>query len=271
MTRITVAALALPLLWGACASAGAAPIVDLQLVDRASGQILTRYEQGGRSYVAGRPAARYAVRLVNHSAERVLVVLAVDGINAVTGQTADWGQTGYVLDPWRTADITGWRKSDTAVAAFEFAAPDRSYAARTGRPDNVGVIGIAIFREQPRPPVAYAPAPRYAEPEATDRPAAAAASPAAAAKAERADGPPRSAPAIEPTARLGTAHGAREWSAVTQTRFERLTSTPQSLVEIAYDSLPNLIAAGIVPAPVAQWRPRPFPLNTPGYVPDPPR
>ena len=33
------------------------------------------------------------------------------------GATADWRQVGYVLDPWRSYDISGWRKSDTEIAA----------------------------------------------------------------------------------------------------------------------------------------------------------
>ena len=40
------------------------------------------------------------------------------------------------------------------VAQFYFTDLPDSYAARTGRPRNVGVIGVAVFREAP-PPVAY--------------------------------------------------------------------------------------------------------------------
>ena len=46
-------------------------------------------------------------------------------------------------------EIDGWRKSMDEVAAFYFTALPDSYAARTGRPDNVGVIGVALFREEP--------------------------------------------------------------------------------------------------------------------------
>ena len=80
-----------------------------------------------------------------------MVVLSVDGVNVITGETASVGQTGYVLDPWQSYDIAGWRKSDTAIASFVFAALGDSYAARTGRPGNVGVIGMAAFLEKPEP------------------------------------------------------------------------------------------------------------------------
>src|SRR6185295_2747740 len=51
-------------------------------------------------------------------------------------------------------EITGWRKSYSEAAAFYFTALPDSYAARTDRPDNVGVIGAAVFRERVVPPVA---------------------------------------------------------------------------------------------------------------------
>ena len=151
----------------ACSSPPAAAVgslVDLQIVDRSRGETLSTWRHRGASYVAGRPGDRYAVRLTNRSPGRVLVVLSVDGVNAVSGETAAVAQTGYVLAPYQSAEITGWRKSYSEAAAFYFTALPDSYAARTGRPDNVGVIGAAVFRErvpeavggwfQPAPPVA---------------------------------------------------------------------------------------------------------------------
>ena len=79
------------------------------------------YHKDGRHFVPGRPGARYALRLRNLTHPRVLVVLSVDGINVISGETADWRQVGYVLDPGRSYDINGWRKSGSEVAAFEFA------------------------------------------------------------------------------------------------------------------------------------------------------
>ena len=126
-------------------------LASIEVFDRDSGQLAPIYHQGGRQFVPGRPGARYALRIRNLTGARVLVVLSVDGVNVVSGETADWRQTGYVLDPGRSADINGWRKSGTEVAAFEFAPIERSYAAQTGRPGNVGVIGMAVFRERPPP------------------------------------------------------------------------------------------------------------------------
>ena len=255
--------------------------VEMSVVDRESGQVLPVYQRDGRIFVAGRPAARYAIRLANQTGGRVLVVLSVDGVNVVSGQTAAWGQTGYVLDPWRSYDIAGWRKSDSAIAAFEFAALSDSYAARTGRPGNVGVIGMAVFLEKPAVELALPATPADRAGPARESAAAgeaANASPAAKAAAPRAEGSladaARAAPPLRSALsgeRLGTAHGQREWSVSSRTSFERLSSSPQAVVEIAYDSFANLVAAGVIPLPVAAQA-RAFPRNEDprGFVPDPP-
>ena len=253
----------------------------------------------GRLFVAGEPGARYSLRVSNHTDGRVLVVMSVDGVNILTGETASYDQRGYVFDARESYDVSGWRKSDSEVAAFAFAPLPQSYAARTGRPGDVGVIGMAVFTEKPAEPVvvqAPEPEPPPAQPDwrdeaARDSSRAAGGSafqgalpppPLAMAPAPKA-APAAAAAAPSPVAggvfaqrrdeKLGTAHGAREWSEVTQTAFERATSHPQAVQQIEYDTYANLVASGVIP----RWRheeprPRPFPSEPEGagYVPDPP-
>lgn len=251
-------------------------IVDLQVVDRETGQVARIWRHGGRLFVAGRSGARYSVRVVNNTAGRVLVVMSVDGVNILTGQTAGYGQRGYVFGPYETYDVSGWRKSDTEIAAFTFAPLSGSYAARTGRPHDVGVIGIAAFTERVEAPYAAAPAmaPEVREQAAADRVEEVVVS--AGRRAAAAPPPPpsaRAAPSAQAARRsekLGTGHGAREWSAVTTVPFERATAYPQLVRQIEYDSYANLVAAGVIPRPrPTPPRPRPFPSGN-GYVPDPP-
>ena len=131
-------------------------LMQVGVVDRSTGAELPVYRHRGEYWVAGRPGARYAIRVRNAMGERIMAVMSVDGVNVVTGETAGVGQNGYVFGPRERSDITGWRKSDSQIAAFEFAAAGNSYASRTGRPDDVGVIGVAMFRErmpEPPPPV----------------------------------------------------------------------------------------------------------------------
>lgn len=258
--------LALFLLGGVAAwhPAAAQALVRLAVVDRDSGAESPQYPGRGQRWIAGAPGHRYAVRLSNASGERVLVVLSVDGVNAVSGETAATSQAGYVLDPWETADITGWRKSLDDVAAFVFTDLGDSYAARTGRPDNVGVIGIAVFRE--RRATAWS-RPAWREGSAAPPPAV----PKAQASAEAGGDAARTAnaPAADATTQsLGTGHGVREWAPVGTTGFVRASRVPAEVVELRYDTARRLAALGILP----RWRPLPVaPRAFPGgFVPDPP-
>jgi len=87
--------------------------VIMSVLDRDTGEVQPQYRHGGQRWTAGERGHRYSVRLRNASPQRVLVVLSVDGINAISGEPAAPGQTGYVLDPWQSTDIAGWRKKRT--------------------------------------------------------------------------------------------------------------------------------------------------------------
>ena len=255
-------------------------LVDVNLIDRDSGARLPVYRHDGQWWVAGRPGARYAVELRNTTGAHVLGVMSVDGVNVISGETAGWDQSGYVLNSGQRAPITGWRKSDAEVAAFHFTALPLSYAARTGRPDHVGVIGVAVFRERlPVPPPVPAPTPRPMEQRESPAAGESAAGPAArqsraadaAAEPEHAARARREAPAAAP--RLGTGHGERESAWVTQTLFQRRGAQPDELIAIRYDSHENLLALGVIPRdPRRTPAPLPFPDAPPGrgYTPDPP-
>jgi hypothetical protein len=58
--------------------AQAGRLVDMEIVNRNSGETLASYPHRGQHFVAGNPGDRYAVRLSNRSDQRVLVVLSVD-------------------------------------------------------------------------------------------------------------------------------------------------------------------------------------------------
>jgi hypothetical protein len=263
-------------LHASCAAVLPPPLLDMQLVDRDSGALLTQYPSRGRRFSPGAPGARYAIRLSNRSGERVLVVLSVDGVNAITGDTAAWGQSGYVLSPGESCDITGWRKSDERIAAFEFTSLGDSYAARTGRPANVGVVGAAVFREVVVPPPVVLESPVVPS-VASAVPAAPVAPSLLTRRNDAAADAAQAAPARESAARteadstarakLGTGHGAAEWSPIRHTAFQRRTRQPEQVLEIQYDSQANLMAAGIMPRPLAGL-PSAFPNGR--YVPDPP-
>lgn len=263
---------------GAAAPSAAATgsLGSLDLVSRPDGGVLAAYSKAGRRWVVGTPGQEYSVRVCNTTAGRMLAVISVDGVNAITGDTAAPSQSGYVLSAYECTDVGGWRKSMAHTAAFYFTELPDAYAARTGRPENVGVVGVALFPEKPQP-IAWrdrlgilqgeilgdAPAPRRD----------AGASGGAESRAGAAGNSFRDEAAPMPSAplaKLGTGHGRTEDSPTQMVRFERASATPAATLAIHYDRRENLIAMGILPPPVVARAPNPFPAWRPRFVADPP-
>jgi hypothetical protein len=264
-----IAAIAAACLAGAALPAAAQQLVDVAVLNRSTGQRAPVYHHQGRMYVAGTPGERYAVYVANRTGARVMTVVSVDGINAVTGETASPDQNGYVLGPHQSFEIAGWRKSTNEVAAFYFTQLPDSYAARTDRPDNVGVIGVAVFREYQPPPAAVLPQPRRS-PRSDD-----ATREAESSAADASGAPPASAPAenaaearvLRRQEKIGTGHGERVRSDVVYTQFRRATSYANETIAIHYDTRANLVARGIIPGTAPVSTPNPFPAGR--FVPDP--
>lgn len=219
--------------------------VDVSVLAGNRNQPLTVYWQGQRAYVAGASGEPYRLLLTNRSGERVMAVVSVDGINVLDGKNAAYNQMGYVLEPYQTATIDGWRKSYDHVARFQFANLPESYAGQTGRPGQVGVIGVAVFQE------------RYVRP----RPAPRGTADASVAETTSA----------QSSRQLGTGHGPSEWSPVDPTTFVRRSTSPAETLRIDYDRWNTLVRKGIArPEQGRRGEPDPFPAQN-GFVPDPPR
>lgn len=127
--------------------------VDLSI--RVKGKDIAELGHEGRTYVEGREGTEYAVHLRNRNGYRVLVVLSIDGVNAITGQPVTDSPTerGYVLSAGESQTIHGFRLDDTAVANFRFAAADKGYASKEkGLAGTTGVIGVRVYKEKVAPP-----------------------------------------------------------------------------------------------------------------------
>lgn len=220
--------------------------LDVQIISDRNGP-LPVYKRYGKTYVPGEQGERYSLYLRNNTSQRVLAVVSIDGVNVVSGEDASLYQQGYVLGPGQTSKVDGWRKSNSEVARFYFSSPQRSYANRTGRPENIGVIGVAVFGEERPTPVSPRPYARNQAPAAAQRSAEAAET--------------MSAPS------LGTGHGEREYSYVNETYFQR-SSSPIEVFRIEYDTSRVLRDKGIIPSQQRLNQREPFPVNQ--YVPDPP-
>ena len=123
--------------------------VTVSLVD-SRGRVLEALDVGRQRYAVGEPGERYEIEVTNHSPVRFEVVASVDGLDVIDGDSASTHKRGYILEPYGTLVIDGWRTHEDEVAAFRFGHVADSYAARRGAPRDIGVIGVALFAERVR-------------------------------------------------------------------------------------------------------------------------
>lgn len=243
------------------------PAVSVSL-ESARGHALTTVRHHGKTFVAGEHGDRYEIRITNNTSSRVEVVVSVDGRDAVSGKLGNFAtQRGYVLEPFGTAVIDGFRTSLQQVAAFRFSSVEDSFTGRLGTPQHAGVIGVAVFKEQPRRmarPHAVAPAPKSAsKSKKPGRAAPSGGSQAPSTSSRSGWSPPRDEAANE----LGTEFGEQRRSAVREVSFTRANARrPDFTTQLFYDSARGLAARGvpIEVEPVIVHRPAPGPDAWPG-------
>ena len=210
-----------------------------EVVD-ASAEALPTFSHEGRRFVLGTIGDRYRIHIANPTDARVEAVISVDGLDAIDGQSAGLTKRGYIIPAHGDVTIDGWRTSLDTVAAFRFSSVHDSYAARTQTDRNVGVIGVAFFRE--RPAVVWRPRPWR------ELPPSAGASRGAAPKSAA------PAPSTADARGLGTEFGEERESRVTTTTFDRADTTPMAMTELRYDDRAGLLARGIPVPPVRDMR-----------------
>ena len=202
----------------------------------------------GRLYFEAREGRTYALRLSNHSHERLGALVVVDGLNAISGEREmiGRGRPGrlYVLAPWSEVEVRGWRTSLDQVRQFTFVDERSSYAARAGKANSrMGWIEVAVYRDRApariggwreKPGGARQDDGRDAE--AAEAPSSADRSSDSAKSARREQGYP------------GTGWGDAAWDPATEVRFDA-AAHPAERTVLRYEYAPALRALGILPRP----------------------
>lgn len=209
-------------------------------LESVGGAPLPTYALGDAVFVEGREGEGYVLRLTNHTPSRYEAVVTVDGRDVVSGALGRPAkQRGYVLEPYETLVIDGYRRSLDEVAAFYFASMHESYTARRGTAEHAGVVGVALFEEK-RSRSKPQPLTRSSHESAP--------APFPSAKASRDRSGADDAIAAESEEHLGTGYGASEYSPVHETDFKRRRkSRPDALLTVYYDSHEGLQARGLLP------------------------
>lgn len=103
----------------------------------------------GRTIVEGRKGVPFSVKIRNNHPIKVHAIVLVDGVSVVSG--AGKIDRGYILEPYSSYEIKGWRKSLDDVASFVFETPDKSYTkAVKGTSAQSGVISVVAYSEKER-------------------------------------------------------------------------------------------------------------------------
>jgi hypothetical protein len=270
-----------------------------------AGRELPTFPYGSQTFVLGTYGERYDIRVENRTGRRVEAVVTVDGRDVVSGRVGDYaGERGYIIDAYDQVMIAGFRQNFDQVAAFRFVTPGASYSSRMGTPQNVGVIGVAIFPERWRErarPQRIAP-PRSARPadarfrsqgearaESAPAPSAPSGSPddrskrsqsyeaESASRGRGASAEWYGAPAPS-TDNLGTEYGETVANSVREVAFQRADRTrPAAVLALRYDDRQGLISRGIAIDPpyrpydrYSYSSPNAFPQNR-RFAPPPPR
>jgi hypothetical protein len=106
------------------------------------------YYHNGSIWIEGRNGNSYTVDISNHTNQRALFIVSVDGLDVLKGKPAGPDSEGYVVDANSTVSIPGWKLNDKEAAEFFFSRNDDSYVNSIGgSTSNTGVIGAMVFSE----------------------------------------------------------------------------------------------------------------------------
>lgn len=208
--------------------------VQVEVVSDGSGSLGTiphkEFRQSGtwvrKQYLEAQRGDNYSIVVRNPLAQRVGVVIAVDGRNIISGGMSSLGSNErmYILGPYESATLEGWRTDLQSVNRFYFTDVPDSYAVRAfGDTSAMGVISVAVFREKVRPVFRYG----------------------GKMKKELAPGPARGSAQSSVDEAAGTGFGDKQYSPVVEVAFEP-ESVPLEKVLIKYEWREALCSKGIL-------------------------
>lgn len=114
------------------------------------GHPVKEYWKDGEVYIEGRKGVEFSLKIKNNGYKRILAVPTIDGLSVLNGKEAGYDSPGYIIDGYDSLVIDGWRTSNREIARFYFTNPEDSYSKRTDKKDNLGIIGVAVFKEKDR-------------------------------------------------------------------------------------------------------------------------
>ena len=213
--------------------------IDIEIISDNGGIFSTiphkNYRTGGtqitKTYLEARKGENYSILIRNNTPDRVGVVIAVDGRNIITGKKSflNNNEMMYIVAPYSTTKLEGWRTDQDTVHRFYFTDTKDSYSVRTfGDTSAMGVIAVSAFREKERHELRYE----------------------GKIQKEKAPAPSAGAPARESAKRYesdaaGTGFGDEKYAPVTKVEFEP-EGTPFKKILVKYEWREFLCRKGLL-------------------------
>ena len=117
------------------------------------GRPVTEFVHEGETFMEGRGGSEFEIEIRNTTGNRVMAVVSVDGLSVISGAAAGLESPGYIIQPYQTVVIPGWKLDQNKAAKFEFGSRGSSYVQATeGSAANCGVLGLMVWSEKPPPP-----------------------------------------------------------------------------------------------------------------------
>lgn len=211
------------------------------------------WKRDGIWYTEGVEGKRYSVTVRNRSSKRIEAVVSVDGLDVHDGEVASTSKRGLIIPAYSSFSFEGFRTSLSDVATFRFSKSGGSYAGLSGKPENIGVIGVAIFEEKMYNAIKYWKNTNWDQNGWWYQP-----SPFIGGNCTRTTNNTRSMevnvnysatpmsamPQASAGQSLGTEFGEQRHSQVGETTFTRATSSPHSQFTVRYEDRETLRSMG---------------------------
>ena len=139
---------------------GCGPPYDARVVDPSGGRLPTR-DQQGVEVVTGRSGDTYGLVLDNSTSKPVAALVAIDGLDLVTGVAVEDSGAGrthrgaMILPPFTYTEVRGFWVGRTRSSSFRFTEPEQALATRKGDGSALGrieVVFVPVVRVTPSPP-----------------------------------------------------------------------------------------------------------------------
>ena len=130
-----------------------------------NGKPIREYFHNNKFFIEAKNGTEYSLKLKNHSHKKIMAVISVDGVEVLKGGKASEAESGYIVNPYSSINIQGYRIDDNNVATFKFSDGKTSYATQVEQKfneekleqvkkgeiapaKNNGIIGIRIWEEK---------------------------------------------------------------------------------------------------------------------------